>query len=96
MFAKTRLALMIGITGGMNVSVLAQETSTTHDTVVVTSQMQSGATKLETPDIETPQAVSIVTRQQYEEQGATSVRQAVSYTPGVYSNQIGADRKSVV
>ncbi|UDJ81785.1 ferrioxamine B receptor FoxA [Kosakonia oryzae] len=94
MFAKTRLALMIGcITGGMNVSVLAQETSTTHDTVVVTSQMQSGATKLETPDIETPQAVSIITRQQYEEQGATSVRQAVSYTPGVYSNQIGASNR---
>lgn len=94
MFAKTRLALMIGcITGGMNVSVLAQETATTHDTVVVTSQMQSGATKLETPDIETPQAVSIVTRQQYEEQGAISVRQAVSYTPGVYSNQIGASNR---
>lgn len=94
MFAKTRLALMIGcITGGISVSVLAQETSTTHDTVVVTSQTQSGATKLETPDIETPQAVSIVTRQQYEEQGATSVRQAVSYTPGVYSNQIGASNR---
>ncbi|WP_312686986.1 TonB-dependent siderophore receptor [Kosakonia sp.] len=94
MFAKTRLALMIGcITGGMSVSVLAQENTTSNDTVVVTSQMQSGATKLETPDIETPQAVSIVTRQQYEEQGAVSVRQAVSYTPGVYSNQIGASNR---
>ena len=94
MFAKTRLALMIGcITGGMSVTVLAQETPPGNDTVVVTSQMQSGATKLETPDIETPQAVSIVTRQQYEEQGAISVRQAVSYTPGVYSNQIGASNR---
>lgn len=56
--------------------------------------MQSGATKLETPDIgKTPQSVSIVTRQQYEEQGATSVRQAVSYTPGVYANQIGASNR---
>ncbi|MDF7761395.1 TonB-dependent siderophore receptor [Kosakonia cowanii] len=92
MFAKTRLALMIGcITGGVSVSALAQENA--KDTVVVTSQVQSGATKLETPDIETPQAVSIVTRQQYEEQGATSVRQAVSYTPGVYSNQIGASNR---
>ncbi|WLI75599.1 TonB-dependent siderophore receptor [Kosakonia sp. H02] len=92
MFAKTRLALMIScITAGISVSALAQES--TNDTVVVTSQMQSGATKLETPDIETPQAVSIVTRQQYEEQGATSVRQAVSYTPGVYSNQIGASNR---
>jgi len=92
MFAKTRLALMIGcITGGISVSALAQENA--KDTVVVTSHVQSGATKLETPDIETPQAVSIVTRQQYEEQGATSVRQAVSYTPGVYSNQIGASNR---
>lgn len=55
--------------------------------------MQSAATKLETPDIETPQSVSIVTREQFEEQGATSVRQAVSYTPGVYSNQIGASNR---
>lgn len=64
-----------------------------NDTVVVTSQMQSGATKLATPDIETPQSVSIVTREQFEEQGATSVRRAVSYTPGVYSNQIGASNR---
>lgn len=95
MFAKTRLALMIGcITGGFSAIVLAQDTtSTKEETVVVTSQMQSGATKLETPDIETPQSVSIVTRQQYEEQGATSVRQAVGYTPGVYANQIGASNR---
>lgn len=73
-------------------SLMAQDTPKT-ETVVVTSQMQSGATKLETPDIETPQSVSIVTREQFEEQGATSVRQAVSYTPGVYSNQIGASNR---
>ncbi|CAM7450957.1 ferrioxamine B receptor FoxA [Phytobacter diazotrophicus] len=95
MFAKMRLALMIGcMTGGLSATVLAQDTSSTkEETVVVTSQMQSGATKLETPDIETPQSVSIVTRQQYEEQGATSVRQAVGYTPGVYANQIGASNR---
>ena len=86
MFAKTRLALLVGwVTGSVAFPLLAQET-TKNDTVVVTSQMQSGATKLATPDIETPQSVSIVTREQFEEQGATSVRQAVSYTPGVYSN----------
>ena len=95
MFAKTRLALMIGgITGGFSAIVLAQDTTPTkEETVVVTSQMQRGATKLETPDIETPQSVSIVTREQYEEQGATNVRQAVSYTPGVYANQIGASNR---
>jgi len=93
MFAKTRLALLVGwVTGCVAFPLLAQET-TKNDTVVVTSQMQSGATKLATPDIETPQSVSIVTREQFEEQGATSVRQAVSYTPGVYSNQIGASNR---
>ena len=93
MFAKTRLALLVGwVTGSVAFPLLAQET-TKNDTVVVTSQMQSGATKLATPDIETPQSVSIITREQFEEQGATSVRQAVSYTPGVYSNQIGASNR---
>ena len=63
MFAKTRLALLVGwVTGSVAFPLLAQET-TKNDTVVVTSQMQSGATKLATPDIETPQSVSIVTRE---------------------------------
>lgn len=97
MFAKTRLALMIGcITSGVSLQAMAQDTPTAaskSDTVVVTSTVQSGATKLETPDIETPQSVSIVTREQFEEQGANSVRQAVSYTPGVFSDQIGASNR---
>lgn len=93
MFAKSRLAMLVGwVTGSVAFPLLAQDAQQT-DTVVVTSQMQSAATKLETPDIETPQSVSIVTREQFEEQGATSVRQAVSYTPGVYSNQIGASNR---
>ena len=93
MFAKTRLALLVGwVTGGVALPLLAQET-TKNETIVVTSQMQSGATKIATPDIETPQSVSIITREQFEEQGAISVRQAVSYTPGVYSNQIGASNR---
>lgn len=93
MFAKTRLALLVGwVTGGVAFPLLAQET-TKNETIVVTSQMQSGATKIATPDIETPQSVSIIAREQFEEQGAISVRQAVSYTPGVYSNQIGASNR---
>lgn len=95
MFAKSRLALCVGwATATAAFPLLAQESAKT-DTLVVTSssQTQSGATKLVTPDIETPQAVSIVTREQFEEQGATSVSQAVTYTPGVYSNQIGASRR---
>lgn len=88
MFAKTRLALLVGwVTGGVAFPLLAQET-TKNETIVVTSQMQSGATKIATPDIETPQSVSIITREQFEEQGAISVRQAVSYTPGYTATRL--------
>ena len=72
MFAKTRLALLVGwVTGGVAFPLLAQET-TKNETIVVTSQMQSGATKIATPDIETPQSVSIITREQFEEQGIST------------------------
>lgn len=73
MFRKTRLALVVGcFTSGFTVLALAQDTpsSSQGETLVVTSQTQRGATKLETPDIETPQAVSIITRDQIQEQGA--------------------------
>ena len=74
MFAKSRLALLVGwVTGSVAFPLLAQDAQKT-DTVVVTSQMQSAATKLETPDIETPQSVSIVTREQFEERGSTATR----------------------
>ncbi len=79
MFATTRMALLIGgAIGGATFPLLPRNHK--NDTVIVTSPVQSGATGLATPDIETPQSVSIITRQQFEEQGATSVRQAVSYT----------------
>ena len=48
MFAKSRLALLVGwVTGSVAFPLLAQDAQKT-DTVVVTSQMQSAATKLET------------------------------------------------
>jgi iron complex outermembrane recepter protein len=41
------------------------------------------ATKTDTPLLATPQAVSVVTRDQMEQQGAQSVKQALQYTSGV-------------
>lgn len=108
MLRKTQLALMVGyLASGFAGGVLAQDNvnSTTDnsatnsaatnkpDTLIVTSQVQSGATKLATPDIETPQSVSIVTREQMLQQGATNVRQALGYTPGVYNNQVGGTNR---
>jgi iron complex outermembrane receptor protein len=41
------------------------------------------ATKTDTPLLTTPQAVSVVTRDQMEQQGAQSVKEALQYTSGV-------------
>ncbi|AVS77428.1 TonB-dependent siderophore receptor [Paracidovorax avenae] len=44
------------------------------------------ATKTDTPLIETPQAISVVTRDQMEAQGAQTLRQTTAYTAGMVSN----------
>jgi len=61
------------------------------DTVTVTGQ--SAATKTETPFLETPQAVSTITREDMVKQGAKTVQRAANYTPGVYTNQVGASNR---
>ncbi|SDL22943.1 iron complex outermembrane recepter protein [Modicisalibacter muralis] len=51
------------------------------------------ATKTETSFLETPQSVSNVDREEMDERGVRTVREAVQYTPGVYTNQIGASNR---
>jgi iron complex outermembrane receptor protein len=56
---------------------------------------QSGtATKTDTPLIETPVAVSVITQDQIQAQGAQSIAQAVRYTPGVRVEPTGADART--
>lgn len=43
-------------------------------------------TKTDTPLIETPQAISVVTRDQMEAQGVQTLRQVTAYTAGAVSN----------
>src|SRR5690606_11933478 len=52
-----------------------------------------GATKLLTPIVETPQSVTVIDRQQMQEQGAMTVQQAAGYTAGVFNNQVGASNR---
>jgi iron complex outermembrane recepter protein len=54
----------------------------------------TAGTKTDTPLIETPQSVSIVTRERMEDQGATSVQDALNYTAGVRSDAYGLDSRS--
>ncbi len=55
-----------------------------------TAKTSTGATKTDTPLITTGQSVSVVTRQQIEDQGASNINQALNYTPGVFTNFAGA------
>lgn len=52
------------------------------------------ATKTDTPLIETPQAVTVITRDQMVDQGATGLQDALNYAAGVRSNAYGIDSRS--
>lgn len=60
------------------------------ETLTVTA---NAATKTNTPFIETPQAISVIERNDWEARGAESVQRAADYTPGVFTNQIGASNR---
>ena len=51
-------------------------------------------TKTDTPLIETPQAISVVTQDQIQAQGAQSIAQAVRYTSGTRVEPAGADART--
>lgn len=55
-----------------------------------TAKMSKGATKTDRSLITTGQSISVVTRQQMEDQGATDVNQALNYTAGAFTNFAGA------
>ena len=51
------------------------------------------ATKTGTPILETPQSISVVTKEQMEDQGSQTVMQAMRYTPGAFTGQVGASNR---
>ena len=52
------------------------------------------ATKTDTPLAETPQAVTVITRDQIVDQGATTLQDALNYAAGVRSDAYGLDSRS--
>jgi len=52
------------------------------------------ATKTDTPLAETPQSVTVVTRDQMVDQGATNVQDALNYAAGVRSDAYGLDSRT--
>jgi outer membrane receptor for ferric coprogen and ferric-rhodotorulic acid len=63
--------------------------ATTEGTGSYTSGSASTATGLNLSMRETPQAVSVVTRQQIEDQNLTDITQVLEQTPGVVANNMG-------
>ncbi|MGL9723221.1 TonB-dependent receptor plug domain-containing protein, partial [Sodalis sp. (in: enterobacteria)] len=55
-----------------------------------TAKNSTGATKTDKPLITTGQSISVITRQQIDDQGAMDLNQALNYTPGVFTNFAGA------
>jgi len=52
------------------------------------------ATKTDTPSVTTPQSISVVTKDQIEDQGAQNITEALRYTPGVIIQSFGANAYS--
>ncbi len=69
-------------------SVLASQPG---DAMVVTAAR--GATKTETALLETPQSVSVISKDDWQRRGAKSVQRAANYTPGVSANQVGSSNR---
>ncbi|WP_394538262.1 TonB-dependent siderophore receptor [Lysobacter enzymogenes] len=77
-----------------------RDKATTLDHVVVQSAgdgykaaTAATATKTETPIGETPQAITVITRERMTDQGATTVQDALNYAAGVRSEAYGLDSR---
>ena len=65
-----------------------QETATGPVNGYVAKRSATG-TKTDTPIVETPQSISVITAEQMQDQAVQSVGQALRYTPGVIGEQYG-------
>lgn len=57
------------------------------------SDTAAGVMKTDTPILETPRSVSVVTQRQIQDRGARSLTEALQYTPGVFAGYGGNDNR---
>jgi iron complex outermembrane recepter protein len=60
----------------------------------VVAKRTTAGSKTDTPIMEIPQGISVVTSDQIEKTGATTVPEALRYTPGVRAETFGADTRN--
>ncbi|CAN7289599.1 TonB-dependent siderophore receptor [Mesorhizobium amorphae] len=75
----------------ITVSEKAAQSASEDDSKTVVAKRSSGATKTDTPLIETPRSVSVVTRKEMEQRGAQDIIEAVRYSAGVTTGAYGFD-----
>lgn len=98
--ALTRVGFVTGVMGCIPLAAFAQEPVTTLGKVVVEESEGSpyavedsaSATKLPLSLRETPQSVTVITRERLDDQNLQSLRDVLDNTPGVYSYQYDTER----
>lgn len=71
----------------------AQEAKTTDDTQEIVITGTNAGSKTETPLVELPQPLTIISDEQYLSQGAISISDTVKYAAGVLANPYGRDTR---
>ena len=78
----------------------AEATTTTEDEIIVVGRVlysdQVNALKAPTPIIDVPQSLSIITADEINKRGFTSVGEIINYTPGVNTSQGEGHRDAIV
>ena len=71
--------------------VVSGQSSDASDNTTVAAKKSRGATKINTPLVETPRSVSVITSKELEERGAQDLIEAVRYSAGVQTGSYGFD-----
>ncbi len=86
-------AIELGATAVSATSSSIAGTSTTEHSGSYTTGSMSTATKLPLSIRETPQSVSVITRQRMDDQGMNDLNDVVKYAPGITLRKFGTDRQ---
>ncbi|MDR6536207.1 TonB-dependent siderophore receptor [Variovorax soli] len=78
----------------VRVDASAEHETATTSVIGYRAKNAATATKTDTPLAETPQAVTVITRDQLVDQGATNLQDALTYAAGVRSDAYGLDART--
>jgi len=87
--------LLLSCTALSAAPALAEDEAASGEIVVTADALESGtATKTDTPAIEVPQPVTVISDEVFEAQGAVSISDTLNYVSGVQSNSYGPDSRA--